>query len=127
MESGSCCNIFDDNRRSSSPSHPDMSKSTVSILFFDISRYTSCFNFPIDLIACYRALLQQIDMACQFPSLKTNNCNTDFYCLSQHAFLFVSLNQYWDFFRKLQKERLRHGAELKISRSGSPDGNSKAY
>lgn len=61
MESGSCCNIFDDNRRSSSPSHPDMSKSTVSILFFDISRYTSCFNFPIDLIACYKVLLEQIE------------------------------------------------------------------
>jgi len=76
MESGSCCNILDDNRRSSSPSHPDMSKSTVSILFFDTSRYTSCFNFPIDLKGRYKALLEQTHTACQFLSLiKTKKSN----------------------------------------------------
>ena len=50
IESGNCCNILDDSKRSSRASHPEMSMSTVSILFFDISRYTNIFNFPIDLI-----------------------------------------------------------------------------
>ena len=50
IESGNCCNILDDSKRSSRASHPEMSMSTVSILFFDISRYTNIFNFPIDLM-----------------------------------------------------------------------------
>lgn len=62
MESGSCCNMLEERRRSSSPSQPEMSRSTVSILFFDTSRYTSCFNFPIDLIARETELLEQIEL-----------------------------------------------------------------
>lgn len=60
-----------------------MSRSTVSILFLDTSRYTSCFNFPIDLIARETELLEQIELLIR-ALIRDKHTNPADLELSQH-------------------------------------------
>lgn len=73
IESGSCCSMLDDSSRSSRASHPDISRSILSILFFDISKYISCFSLPIGLMTPQKNKLVDQSHTSQQLTILNNN------------------------------------------------------